>query len=504
MKKKETSTRKNGRFTTRACAIFAAAICLCMLFAACPTDDPSEDPPQIATTPTATPAGGEVADNTAITLATATEGAKVYYTQDGTEPNTASALYSDSDKPVITTGKLTLKAIAIKDGMNNSETLTAVYTIIVIPTYTVTFDVDNGTENTTQTVTEGNTVTKPINPIKPNDMAGLYKGTSNDYAFIDWYKLDDTAWDFSTETVTTDVTLKAKWIAPTPIDITIEIGNNIVEKAVSFVNTHNGNTYTLVLGENVINVNPQILDQNDTTLIITSDGDAERKICLGQTGELFRVGGPNNDNPRRAKLIINGHVTLEGKVENNNRVVYVQFGGSLDLNGNSKITGDGIGIQIYGGASEEARAYLTMNDNSEISKMSRYAVYIRNNGIFTMNDNSVIKNNSECGITVGDSNGGTFIMNGGRISNNTSSDYGGGVIIREGTFIMNGGEISFNSATNYGGGVSIGGDSYSGFFIVANDQVKSSIHNNTATNGSQVYVNSFSTFTVGGESVGSF
>jgi hypothetical protein len=109
-------------------ALPALAAVVCMLAAACSTGA-NDPPPQTAATPTAMPAAGEVADNTAITLATATTGAVIYYTQDGTEPNKNSALYSDSDKPAITTGKLTLKAIAVKDGMNNSATLTAVYTI---------------------------------------------------------------------------------------------------------------------------------------------------------------------------------------------------------------------------------------------------------------------------------------------------------------------------------------------------------------------------------------
>jgi len=91
-----------------------------------------DSPPQTKTVvkPTATPASGQVADNTAITLATTTAGAEIHYTQDGSVPTATSTLYSDSAKPVITTGKLTLKAIAVKKGMNNSEVMTATYTIV--------------------------------------------------------------------------------------------------------------------------------------------------------------------------------------------------------------------------------------------------------------------------------------------------------------------------------------------------------------------------------------
>jgi len=85
--------------------------------------------PQTVATPTATPGSGQVADNTAITLATATEGAVIYYTQDGSEPSTAGVLYSSFNKPIITTGKLILKAISVKAGMNTSAVLTATYTL---------------------------------------------------------------------------------------------------------------------------------------------------------------------------------------------------------------------------------------------------------------------------------------------------------------------------------------------------------------------------------------
>jgi hypothetical protein len=84
--------------------------------------------PTVAT-PTASPAGGEVAVNADITLTTATEGAKIYYTLDDTVPNETSTLYSDNNKPVITSGKLTLKAYAVKEEMNDSDILTVEYSL---------------------------------------------------------------------------------------------------------------------------------------------------------------------------------------------------------------------------------------------------------------------------------------------------------------------------------------------------------------------------------------
>jgi K+-transporting ATPase c subunit len=78
--------------------------------------------------PTATPQAGAVAANTEITLATATDGATIYYTTNGNTPTTASTQYSDTNKPTITAAT-TIKAIAVKDGMDNSDVLEAAYTI---------------------------------------------------------------------------------------------------------------------------------------------------------------------------------------------------------------------------------------------------------------------------------------------------------------------------------------------------------------------------------------
>ena len=77
-------------------------------------------------TPTATPAGGNYPSAENVALATATGGASIYYTTNGTDPTTGSTLYSG---PITISTTTTLKAFAVKSGMNNSEMLTAVYTI---------------------------------------------------------------------------------------------------------------------------------------------------------------------------------------------------------------------------------------------------------------------------------------------------------------------------------------------------------------------------------------
>lgn len=77
-------------------------------------------------TPTATPVAGTYTGSQSVTLATATEGADIYYTTDGSAPTTSSTKYSGAITVSTTT---TIKAIAVKDGMEGSDVLTAAYTI---------------------------------------------------------------------------------------------------------------------------------------------------------------------------------------------------------------------------------------------------------------------------------------------------------------------------------------------------------------------------------------
>ncbi len=62
-------------------------------------------------------ASGEVVKGTAVTLTTETAGATIYYTTDGKDPTTASTVYT---APIVINETVTIKAIAVKAGMNNS------------------------------------------------------------------------------------------------------------------------------------------------------------------------------------------------------------------------------------------------------------------------------------------------------------------------------------------------------------------------------------------------
>ncbi|MBP0983312.1 MAG: chitobiase/beta-hexosaminidase C-terminal domain-containing protein [Oscillospiraceae bacterium] len=83
--------------------------------------------PAQAAAPIASVRGGEVEKNTAVKLTSDTAGAVIYYTTDGTEPTTSSAVYSGA---ILIGESVTIKAIAVKLGMRNSDVLTVNYTVI--------------------------------------------------------------------------------------------------------------------------------------------------------------------------------------------------------------------------------------------------------------------------------------------------------------------------------------------------------------------------------------
>src|SRR5439155_1736406 len=81
---------------------------------------------QPAAPPTFNPAGGTFVGSVAVTLSTATSGATIYYTTDGSTPTTASSAYT---VPVPLTTTTTLRAMAAASGMTNSSVTSATYTI---------------------------------------------------------------------------------------------------------------------------------------------------------------------------------------------------------------------------------------------------------------------------------------------------------------------------------------------------------------------------------------
>jgi hypothetical protein len=125
--------------------------------------------------PTFNPMGGRISSDQTIELATTNEGATIYYTIDGTEPNTTSMEY---EEPFTLMHNATVKAIALKDCMFASSIASAEFEI---PAAMPTILPAGGTyampqEVTISTTTAGATIYYTIDGNVPTIDSILYVG----------------------------------------------------------------------------------------------------------------------------------------------------------------------------------------------------------------------------------------------------------------------------------------------------------------------------------------
>ncbi|MDE7323669.1 MAG: chitobiase/beta-hexosaminidase C-terminal domain-containing protein [Lachnospiraceae bacterium] len=106
-------------------------------------DKPAED---VVSAPAASIPSGEILADTEVTLTCATEGAAIYYTIDGSNPEVKDELLYKY--PIVVNAPVTIKAMAVKDGYRNSEVVTYTYTIAQTDpdkfVYAPTADVQSG------------------------------------------------------------------------------------------------------------------------------------------------------------------------------------------------------------------------------------------------------------------------------------------------------------------------------------------------------------------------
>lgn len=129
---------------------------------------------EIVATPTFSVASGEVTEGTLVEIKCATEGATIYYTLDGTTPNADSDSYENA---IAITSDVTVNAIAVKDGMDDSAMATATYTIKVVSDKEVTFDFTKPAE-LTPSFTEGTEVDGNNKYINTDEVVFTAKGVS--------------------------------------------------------------------------------------------------------------------------------------------------------------------------------------------------------------------------------------------------------------------------------------------------------------------------------------
>jgi hypothetical protein len=131
----------------------------------------------LTATPTFSPAGGNYTAAQTVTIGTATSGASIRYTTDGSTPSdTVGTVYNG---PVTVNATTTLKAVAYATGLTNSSVATAVYNILAT---TPTFSPAGGNYTAAQTVTistttSGAAIRYTTDGSTPSDTVGtVYSG----------------------------------------------------------------------------------------------------------------------------------------------------------------------------------------------------------------------------------------------------------------------------------------------------------------------------------------
>ncbi len=131
---------------------------------------------QKVSAPVFDPAAGSHEGTQSVTITSATSGSAIYYTLDGSTPSVLSTLYSGA---VSIASNLTIRAIALKSGMSDSDISTASYTINFPPVSDPVFSVTSGTYNDTKSVTitsatSGASIYYTLDNTNPSSSSYLY------------------------------------------------------------------------------------------------------------------------------------------------------------------------------------------------------------------------------------------------------------------------------------------------------------------------------------------
>ncbi len=140
--------------------------------------------------PTFTPAAGTYYEAQTVSIACATEGATIHYTLDGSNPTEASPVYST---PLTISETTTVKAIAMKDGYDNSAVAEATYTIQLGVVIIFNQDWEDEMNGWTFVDVEGE-ASWSISSYSGNHFAkisGHNKGANTDWCISPAFNLDD-------------------------------------------------------------------------------------------------------------------------------------------------------------------------------------------------------------------------------------------------------------------------------------------------------------------------
>ena len=247
--------------------------------------------------PTVTPAAGTYTQNQSAALVSSTEGAKLYYTTDGSEPalagGTPTGTTMEYTAPIAVTGTqgqsvtTTIRAIAVKEGMQNSSVQTFTYTInLAMPKHTITATAGaNGRISPAGMVevTEGNDQLFTITAEEGYEIAAL-KVDNAEVSVMSSYTFTGVRADH-----TIAVTFKQKDTPVQPVEapaITAQPQNTTVGA---------GETAVLTVMENTApapaRVNYEILDGANGSWVLNSDGS----LSIRGSGEFSKFVGVRVD-----------------------------------------------------------------------------------------------------------------------------------------------------------------------------------------------------------------
>ena len=284
-------------------------------------------------------------------------------------------------------------------------------------------------------------------------------------------------------TVTDEATLRAT-IESAPIDGSETI--IAVQGAVfvhSPINIKKGSIIKLVPGNGNATITSLPADWNDTKNFSTLNvSDGAVLTISGDAGNTLTISGGNaisndkrslsNQEPGCRPIESAGSLILKagGVIQNGGSGKKSYNGANIMITGGTFVM-DG-GIVQWGYTKNKGSVYIgpgasfTMNGGKIADNSSGYGsgagVYVESKGIFTMNGGEISGNHGNSTESVLQGGGvytqGMFTLNDGSISGN-KAQYGGGVCIGNvGEMIFNGGIISDNSVTQWGGGISVEGE----------------------------------------------
>ena len=308
--------------------------------------------------PTVNLAEGTYTENQSVTLTSSTEGATIYYTTDGSEPTITGGVPAGTTAqytaPIAVTGTegqsitTTIKAIAVKDRMQNSSVETFTYTIqIPVPKYEVTVTNGSGSGNYAQ----GSTVTITANTA-PNGQRfkewtiesgniTLASSTSDTTTFV--MPAGAVSVKANYEAIPTPVSYKildganSDWKQNTEETITIR-GNGNFSKFVGVKidgNTIDAKNYTAKEGSTIITLTTDYLKTlsigTHTFEIVWTDGSASTNFTVSKNdsgSETPKDDDKNKNDDSGSQTGDNHHITAPQTGDNSHLTLWISLLGA--------------------------------------------------------------------------------------------------------------------------------------------------------------------------------